>query len=295
MFFPFASKNQRRRREVKFMKATLITGASSGIGEAFARRLAAERHNLVLVARSEDKLQRLCNQLMLKHKITAHYVAIDLIDFEADRRLFDETEKNNIEVDWLINNAGFGSMGIFARLELESELEMISLNVMALVALTHRYLQKMRERGDGGTIINVASTASFQPVPFMATYAATKAFVRSFSEAIAEENRPFNINVLALCPGPTETNFFDAANIGTNVKDAFMKKGMQTSEEVVEAALSAVNRGKSVAVSGWTNWLIARLGYFVPNSLITRAVSGVLRPKFEGQKQIVSADDTKES
>jgi len=272
------------------MKATLITGASSGIGEAFARRLAAEKHNLVLVARSEDRLHRICDELMLEHKITAHYVAIDLIDFEADRRLFDETEKHNLEIDWLINNAGFGSMGDFARLELESELEMIGLNVMSLVALTHRYLQKMRER-NGGTIINVASTASFQPVPFMATYAATKAFVRSFSEAIAEENRPFNINVLALCPGPTETNFFDAANIGTNVKDAFMKKGMQTSEEVVEAALSALGRGKSVAISGWSNWLTARLGTFVPNSLITRAVGGVLRPKFE--KQIESADDEK--
>ncbi len=132
------------------MKAILITGASGGIGEAFARRLAAEKHNLVLVARSEDKLHRICDELMLKHKITAHYVAIDLIDFEADKRLFDETEKHNLEIDWLINNAGFGSMGDFARLELESELEMIGLNVMSLVALTHRYLQKMRER-NGGT------------------------------------------------------------------------------------------------------------------------------------------------
>lgn len=276
------------------MKATLITGASSGIGEAFARRLAAERHNLVLVARSEDKLHRLCDELMLKHKITAHYVAIDLIDFEADRRLFDETEKYDLEIDWLINNAGIGSMGDFARLELESEMEMIGLNVMALVALTHRYVQKMRERR-GGTIINVASTASFQPIPFMATYAATKAFVRSFSEAIAEENRPFNIKVFALCPGPTETKFFDAANIGKNVKDVFMKKGMQTSEEVVEAALSALNRGKSTVISGWTNWLMSRLGNFVPNSLITRAVGGVLRPKFEEPKQIESADNTEEN
>ena len=277
------------------MKATLITGASSGIGEAFARRLAAERHNLVLVARSENKLHELCDELMLEHEITAHYVAVDLTDYEADRRLFDETQKHNLEIDWLINNAGIGSMGDFARLELESELEMISLNVMALVVLTHHYLQKMRERGSGGTIINIASTASFQPVPFMATYAATKAFVRSFSEAVAEENRPFNINVLALCPGPTETNFFDAANIGTNVKDAFMKKGMQTSEEVVEAALSALNRGQSTAISGWTNWLMARLGNFVPNALITRAVGSVLRPKFEGQKQIESADDMEEN
>jgi short-subunit dehydrogenase len=274
------------------MKATLITGASSGIGEAFARRLAAEKHNLVLVARSEDKLHNLCDVLMLQHQITAHYIAVDLIEPEADKRLFEETERHGFEIEWLINNAGYGSMGDFATLELENELKMITLNVNTLVALTHRYLRKMRERR-GGVIINVASTASFQPVPFMATYAATKAFVRSFSEAVAEENRPYNINVTALCPGPTETNFFDASNIGTNVKDAFMKKGMQTSEEVVEAALSAVGRGKASIVSGWTNWMTASLGNFIPNSLITRAVGGVLRPKFE--KQIKDANNAREN
>ena len=160
---------------------------------------------------------------------------------------------------------------------------MINLNIISLVALTHRYLQKMRER-KSGTIINVASTASFQPVPFLAAYAATKAFVRSFSEAIAEENRQFNIIVTALCPGPTETNFFDGAKIGANVKDAFLKKGMQTSEEVVEAGLNAVKNGKHLVISGWTNYLMTSFGNFVPNSLITRAVGSVLRPKFESEK-----------
>ena len=265
------------------MKATLITGASSGIGEEFARRLAAEKHNLVLVARSEDKLAALCDDLMHEHQIMAHYVAIDLNDFEADARLFNETEKHGLEIEWLINNAGFGSMGDFARLELENELEMIGLNIMALVALTHRYLQKMRKRGSG-VIINVASTASFQPVPFMATYAATKAFVRSFSEAIAEENRPFGITVTALCPGPTDTQFFDAANINSNVRSTFFKKGMQEAEAVVEAALNAVGNGKSSVISGWTNYLTARLTNFVPNSLITRTVGSVLRPKFEDKQ-----------
>jgi len=267
------------------MKVTLITGASGGIGEVFARRLAEKKHNLVLVARSEDKLSELCSELIGKHEIMAHYVAIDLKDFEADGRLYDETEKHGLEVDWLINNAGFGSMGDFARLELENELEMINLNVSALVALTHRYLQKMRER-KSGTIINVASTASFQPVPYMATYAATKAFVKSFSEAVAEENRLHNITVTALCPGPTKTNFFDAANINAEAKNAFLKKGMQTPEVVVEAALRAVEQGKSTVVSGWSNYLSARLGNFVPNSIITRAVGSVLRPKFEETKQI---------
>lgn len=257
------------------MKATLITGASGGIGEAFARKLAGENHNLVLVARSEKKLHELCDELMLKHQITAHYVAQDLTEFESDKNLFDETERHGFEIDWLINNAGFGSMGDFAALPLENELEMVSLNIMALVALTHRYLQKMRERGNG-TIINVSSAAGFQPVPFMATYAATKAFVTSFSEALAEENRPYGITVTALCPGPTDTDFFRVANA-----KALQMKGMQSPEEVVETALDAARRGRASVVSGWTNYLSSILGSYVPNAIVTRAISGVLRPQIE--------------
>jgi short-subunit dehydrogenase len=261
------------------MKVTLITGASSGIGEAFARALAEEKHNLVLVARSEDKLHALCDELMLEHGITAHYVALDLIDYEADSRLFKETDRHALEVDWLINCAGFGSMGDFARLELESELEMISLNIQALVALTHRYLQGMRER-KRGTIINVSSSAGFQPIPYMATYAATKAFVTSFSEAIAEENRAYGINVMALCPGATDTNFFAASGI----KEPFKVKGIQTPEEVVDAALNGVGRGKSKVVSGFANKIGAGLGSVFPNSLVTRVIGKILRPKFEKEE-----------
>lgn len=261
------------------MKATLITGASGGIGEAFARALAREKHNLVLVARSEKKLHELCDELMLKHQITAHYVRADLTEFEADRQLFEETERHGFEIDWLVNNAGFGAMGDFANLELENELQMISLNVMALVALTHRYLQKMRERR-GGTIINVSSSAGFQPIPFMATYAATKAFVTSFSEALAEENRPHGITVTALCPGPTDTDFFRVANA-----KPLQMKGMQTPEEVVETALNAARRGRATIVSGWTNYIGSLLGTFVPNAVVTRAISGVLRPQVEKKKQ----------
>lgn len=260
------------------MKATLITGASGGIGEAFARRLAAEKHNLVLAARSEAKLHDLCDDLMLRHQITAHYVAVDLNEPEAARRLFGETERHGMQIDWLINNAGFGSMGDFANLDLKRELEMIDLNISALVALTHRYLRGMRER-KSGTIINVASTASFQPVPFMATYAATKAFVRSFSEAVAEENRPYGITVTALCPGPTDTNFFDVADA-----KPLQIKGMQSPEAVVETALKAVKSGKSSVISGWTNYVGSVLGTFAPNQLVTRAIGNVLRPKIDAKK-----------
>jgi short-subunit dehydrogenase len=258
------------------MKYTLITGASSGIGEAFARRLALEKHNLVLVARSEEKLRALCDELTAKYQVVCRYFAIDLLEFEADVELFDETEKNGLEIDWLINNAGFGSSGDFAELDLERELEIIDLNISALVALTHRYLQKMRKRKHG-TIINVSSAAGFQPVPFMATYAASKAFVSSFTEAIAEENRPFGIKILALCPGSTKTNFFVASNIERPIQ----VKGQQTVEEVVETAMKALDRNKTKVVSGWANYIGALAGTLVPNSISSRIMAKALRPRHQ--------------
>ncbi len=258
------------------MKVTLITGASSGIGEAFARRLAADGHNLVLVARSENALHELCDELMLKHQITAHYVVLDLSEFGSDRKLFAETERHGLEIDWLINNAGFGSVGDFCKLEIDRELQMIELNVTALVAITHGYLNKMRER-KSGTIINVSSAAGFQPLPFMATYAATKAFVTSFSEAIGEENRPFGIRVLALCPGSTKTNFFAASNIDRPMKI----KGQQTAEEVVETALRAVKSGRTKIVSGFANFVGSVLGGFLPTTLVTRVMAKTMRSRFQ--------------
>jgi len=260
------------------MKATLITGASSGIGEAFARRLASDGHNLVLVARSEGKLAALCDELMLEHKVTAHYVAIDLNDYQADLRLFKETVNHGLQIDWLINNAGFGSMGYFGDLELERELDMVGLNVLALMALTHRYLQLMVDEGEG-TIINVSSTSSFQPLPFMATYAATKAFVTSFTEALAEEYKPKGIRVMALCPGATETGFFDAAGM----KEPVMMKGTQTPDEVVDAALEGLERGKVTVVSGWANYFVAKAAALAPDSLVTKSVARVLRPRAESE------------
>ena len=258
------------------MEVTLITGASGGIGEAFARRLASEGHDLLLVARSEERLHALCDELMLNHKISAHYLALDLTAAGSLDRIVEETEKHNYEVDWLINNAGFGSMGDFAELDVNKELQMVDLNIAALVALTHSFLGPMRKRGRG-TVINVSSSASFQPISFMATYAATKAFVTSFSEAIAEENRPFGILVSALCPGPTKTNFFAASKID----DPYLLKGMQTAEEVVDAALKGVAAGKTRVISGWANYVSAFLGTVVPDSLITRVVASKLRSKYQ--------------
>src|SRR6185295_12574623 len=149
---------------------------------------------------SEDKLIALCNELGRLTSIRAQYLVFDLQQPDAAAQLFEETKKRELEIDMLINNAGFGSMGDFVKLDLERELAMIQLNIRAVVDLTHRFIGPMRER-KRGTIINVASTAAFQAVPYMATYAATKAFVLSFSEALDEKNRPHGIHVMALCPG----------------------------------------------------------------------------------------------
>lgn len=254
------------------MNTTLITGASSGIGEAFARKLAVRGHNLLLVARSEDKLMTLCNELGRSGAGRAEFVSLDLSRPEAPASLFQVAEKRGMQVDFVINNAGFGSMGEFANLDLARELNMIDLNVRSLVELTHRFLAPMRER-KSGTIINVASTAGFQPVPFMATYAATKAFVLSFSEALWEENRPYGITVMALCPGVTETNFFEASHM----KQRPPARISQTPEEVVDTALRAVKRGKSHVISGWTNYLSTESERLMPRSLIVRVIGAVMR------------------
>lgn len=257
------------------MNTTLITGASSGIGAAFARKLAARGRNVLLVARSEDKLIALCSELGRLTSIRAQYLTLDLEQPNAVAQLFEETQKRELEIEMLINNAGFGSMGDFAKLDLKRELEMIQLNITALVDLTQRFLLRMRER-KRGTIINVASTAGFQAVPYMATYAATKAFVLSFSEALWEENRLHGVHVMALCPGVTETNFFEASKM-----DRPPMRTMQTPEEVVEAALRGLSRKKSVVVSGWTNWFTVEAERFVPRTLVTKVTGKALRSRFE--------------
>lgn len=257
------------------MNTTLITGASSGIGAAFARKLAARGRNVLLVARSEDKLIALCNELGRLTSIRAQYLAVDLQQPDAAAQLLEETKKRELEIEMLINNAGFGSMGHFARLDLNRELEIIQLNIRALVDLTHRFLQPMRER-KRGTIINVASTAGFQAVPYMATYAATKAFVLSFSEALWEENRSHGVHVMALCPGVTETNFFEAAGM-----DHPPMRLTQTPEEVVETALRALNRKKSTVISGWTNFFTVEVERLFPRSFVTKVAGKALRSRFE--------------
>ncbi len=256
------------------MNTVLITGASSGIGAAFARKLAVQGRNLLLVARSEDKLITICNEIGRTSSVRAQYVALDLSQLGAPLRLYEETQKRGLAIDMLINNAAFGAMGDFAKLDLERQLNMLDLNIKALVSLTHLFLAQMRQTKQG-TIINVASTAGFQPVPFMANYAATKAFVLSFSEALWEENRHYGIHVMALCPGVTETKFFEAAGV-----DKPPLRAAQTADEVVETALRGLTRQKSHIISGWSNFFTTEAERFVPRSLVVRIAGRILRSKY---------------
>ncbi|MCF0060621.1 SDR family oxidoreductase [Dyadobacter chenwenxiniae] len=255
------------------MKYTLVTGASGGIGEALAIKLAKKKHNLVLVARNAEKLSKLSKQLQETYGVQAAYIAADLAKQEAPFQIFQETRRQNWEIDMLVNNAGIGSGGEFATLNLQSELDLMQLNNASLVAMTHLFMQPMRDR-KSGTIINVASLAAFAPVPYMATYAASKVFVRSFTEAITEECKPYNIQVMLFAPGLTKTNFNEAAGInnekGAGLNADYQTAATQTPDEVADELLQALNTKKHFHVSGSRNRLGSRIVALLPNAMITR-------------------------
>jgi len=264
------------------MNVTLITGASGGIGEALASRLAARKHNLLLVARNAGKLEQQCRQLAQAYGISAQYIAADLSKIGAPQQVFEEARARGLEVDMLINNAGIGSGGAFSELLLKDELALLQLNNASLVAMTHLFLRPMQARGRG-TIINVASMAAFIPFPYMATYAASKAFVRSFTQAITEECKPYGIHVMLLCPGLTRTNFNRAAGIENNEKSKGLNieysSTTQTPEQVSDEALRALDRKKHVIVSGRMNRLAANLSALLPNAIAARGFARSYRKR----------------
>jgi uncharacterized protein len=256
------------------MKTALITGASSGIGAAFARELAARKTDLILVARSQDKLQQLASQLQEKFQIRTDTIVQDLIQPGAARSLYDAVEQKGWTVDLLINNAGFGDYGAFADRELQRQVDMIQLNITALVELTYLFLPQMKQRGAGG-IINVSSIAGFQPLPYMSVYAATKAFVLNFSEALWAENKDSGVRILALCPGATESNFFKEAQFPSSFasKDKSGFTGYTSAEEVVRDALKALEKSHSTIVTGGTaNQLMVNLPRFFPRDWLVSTV-----------------------
>ncbi|AFZ45814.1 short-chain dehydrogenase/reductase SDR [Halothece sp. PCC 7418] len=259
------------------MKTALVTGASSGIGYAFAQTLAERGYNLVLVARSQDKLEQLANNLQSSHNITTEVIPQDLTATNAAQNLFNIVTSKEMNIDLLINNAGFGDYGVFADSSLDKQLEMIQLNITSLTALTHLFLSPMREKGTGG-IINISSIAGFQPLPYMSIYAATKAFVLSFSEAIWAENRDAGITVTCVCPGPTETEFFKVANFPDSAV-ASAQQNYTSPEAVVKAALEAFDKQQAnVVTGGLPNQLIVNIPRFLPRETLVSAVAQQFRP-----------------
>jgi len=248
-------------------KVALVTGASAGLGVDFARQLSKRGHPLVLAARRKDRLQALAKELG-----NARVIAIDLSKKDAPAKLMADLQAKGEIVDLLVNNAGFGLIGRFAELDAGREREMIDLNVGTLADLCRAVAPGMIDRKSGG-IINVASTAAFQPGPKMAVYFATKAFVLSLTEALHEELKPHGIRVTCLCPGPTRTEFGDVAGFGGN--GLFDRVAME-SPEVVAAGLKGLDRNQAVVVPGFVNKLTASSGRFAPRSVV-RKIAGAIK------------------
>ena len=242
----------------------LVTGASSGIGEAFARKLSVRGYRVGLVARSEDKLQALAGEL----GGNAEVFPCDLADAQARDRMVAEVERRGLDVEVLVNNAGFGVYKDFAESEREREIQQARINVEAVVDLTHRFLPPMIQRGRGA-IVNTASTAAFQPIPGNAGYSAAKAYVLTLSEALHEETRKAGVTVTALCPGPVHTGFQDASDAHDFAK-TLPKPLWREPDEVAEAALDGAERGKRVIVPGAPNRISGTMARFSPRQVLLR-------------------------
>ncbi len=251
-------------------ETVLVTGASSGIGEAFARRLAPRCQTLILTARREDRPHCLAQELTGEHGIAVHVIAADLSRPDSAPKLFAEVEQRGLTVDLLVNNAGFGKNGLFAQLPFEVQADMVRLNVNTLMELTRLALPGMRQRKRGG-VINVASNAAFQPVPHLAVYGATKAFVLSFSEAVGEEVAPDGVRVMALCPGATASEFWEVAGMGRRWVDR-----LPTADSVVVQGLRAFERRRRVFVHGGLNKLVTWLVRLGPRRLVAHIAGRVM-------------------
>lgn len=247
------------------MSTALITGASGGIGYELAKLFARDKHNLVLVARSADKLTQVATELQAPG-ITVKTVPLDLASPPAPKFLYDQLQREGTTIDILINNAGFGAYGEFAEMPGEEIFGQIQVNIIALTELTRLFLPRMISRGSG-RIMNVASTAGFQPGPLMAVYYATKAYVISFSEALANEVRGSGVTVTCFCPGATETGF--AKRAGNDNSRLFKQLGAMSAEKVAFDGYRAVMEGRTLAVSGVHNWLVAQSTRFAPRKLVT--------------------------
>jgi short-subunit dehydrogenase len=255
-------------------KTALITGASSGIGMALAHQFAQDGYQLVLAARGVAKMQALADELQRKFKVSVTVIGADLETHDGAARLHADIKAQGIVLSALANNAGYGAFGEFKDSALRSELAMMQLNMNTVVVLTKLFLPDLL--ATRGKILNTASTAAFQPGPYMAVYYATKSFVLSFSEAIASELEDTGVTVTALCPGPTASGFQDKADLGNS---ALIKgKKLPTSEEVAALGYRAMQRGQRVYIPGFVNWAMAQSMRFTPRNLATKVVKILTRP-----------------
>jgi len=252
-------------------KWALITGASSGIGYELSKVFAREGYNLILVSRNEEALQKLATQLRTEHEVLAKVIAKDLAASNSPQEIYSQVLKESIAVNVLVNCAGLGLAGKFSETDLSTELRMIQVNIVALTELTKLFLQDMVRRREG-RILNVASTAAFQPGPLMAVYYATKAYVLSFSEAIFEESHNSGVIVTALCPGPTRTDFQNRAGLAES-KLFNPKRLLRTDEplEVAELGFEGMIRGEAIVIPGFRNKLLASAVRFLPRKLVRKA------------------------
>jgi uncharacterized protein len=255
------------------MNTALITGASAGLGLEYAKLFAADGHDLVLVARRRDRLEALAKELQASGRVRARVVAADLGTGEGPRRVIDEVQRLGVEIDFLVNNAGFGTSGAFAALDLARELEMIQVNIVSLVTLTRAFLPGMIARRSG-RILNVGSTAGFQPGPFMAGYYASKAFVNSFTEALSYELRGTGVTATVSCPGATATEF---AAVAGNERSRLFRMGAASPQEVAKEGYRALMAGKPMVVHGMKNKLAVQALRVSPRAAV-RVIAASLNP-----------------
>lgn len=253
-------------------KWAIVTGASSGIGAAFSPILAAKGYNLILVARRKERLQALQEQLVKDYKIEARVHMADLTDPEAPKTLLDSLDH---PIDVLVNNAGFGKAGEASSIPLDDQLKMIDLNIRSLTALSLTFLPMMKEQGRG-SILNVGSVVGFLSVPYMSVYAATKAYVLSFSESLDYETQSYGVRVQVLCPGSTQSEFYDVAQSGDKKIDR-PDSVMMTAEQVAKIGVDMIERGKRTKVAGSMNSLVSFLPRLLPRRLMTY-ISGRFTP-----------------
>jgi uncharacterized protein len=258
-------------------KTVLITGASNGIGYEFAHIFAEKGAILILVARNKEKLDKLKTTLEEKYNISVLSIGKDLSNPGAAKDIYDEVKNKSMSVDYLVNNAGFGDFGFFADSDWSRQEQMINLNIITLAHLTWLFLPDMICKRSG-RILNLASTASFQPGPTMSVYFATKAFVLSFSEAVNEEVKRYGITVTALCPGSTESGFHAAAEKpGRKLPD---RPNLPSAREVAEYGYRSMMKGKAVAIHGFRNNILANSVRFAPRSLVVKFTGKVQAKKF---------------